>query len=159
MRDGALPDVLHSLTFEKCDLFKGALEFCCMRYSNGDGVLPRFVRCCTTTYRRQFLARKCHTKGHRTTTAQRGCADQSVRTHEDKTPQHSPAVIGSRKKVQQVTTTEPELAEDIKTCDETTKEMIRHMFNEVLKHEECTPETRKNRYQSDFQKKKCGRSW
>ena len=32
-------------------------------------------------------------------------------------------------------------AEDIKTCDETTKEMIRQIFNEVMKQEDCTPET------------------
>ena len=32
-------------------------------------------------------------------------------------------------------------AEDIKTCDATTKEMIRQIFNEVLKQEDCTPET------------------
>ena len=32
-------------------------------------------------------------------------------------------------------------AEDIKTCDETTKEILRQIFNEVLKQEECTPET------------------
>ena len=31
--------------------------------------------------------------------------------------------------------------EDIKTCDETTKEMIRQIFNEVLKQEDCTPKT------------------
>ena len=33
-------------------------------------------------------------------------------------------------------------AEDIKTCDATTKEIIRQIFNEVLKQDECTPETR-----------------
>ena len=32
-------------------------------------------------------------------------------------------------------------AEDIKACDETTKEMIRQKFNEVLKQDDCTPET------------------
>ena len=32
-------------------------------------------------------------------------------------------------------------AEDIKTCDATTKDMIRQIFNEVLKQEDCTPET------------------
>ena len=32
-------------------------------------------------------------------------------------------------------------AEDIKTCDATTREMIRQIFNEVLKHDDCTPET------------------
>ena len=31
--------------------------------------------------------------------------------------------------------------EDIKTCNETTKEMIRQILNEVLKQEDCTPET------------------
>ena len=31
-------------------------------------------------------------------------------------------------------------AENIKTYDETTKEMIRQIFNEVLKQEDCTPE-------------------
>ena len=31
-------------------------------------------------------------------------------------------------------------AADIKTYDETTKEMIRQIFNEVLKQEDCTPE-------------------
>ena len=32
-------------------------------------------------------------------------------------------------------------AEDIKTRAETTKETIRQIFNEVLKQEDCTPET------------------
>ena len=32
-------------------------------------------------------------------------------------------------------------AEDIKTCDEETKQMVRQIFNEVLKHADCTPET------------------
>ena len=32
-------------------------------------------------------------------------------------------------------------AEDIKTCDDTTKEMIRQIFNEVIKQGICTPET------------------
>ena len=32
-------------------------------------------------------------------------------------------------------------AEDIKTCDDTTKEMIRQIFNEVVKQEDFTPET------------------
>ena len=32
-------------------------------------------------------------------------------------------------------------AEDINTCDETKIDMIRRIFNEVLKHEDCTPET------------------
>ena len=32
-------------------------------------------------------------------------------------------------------------AEDIKTCDDTTKEMIRQIFNEVMKQDDCTPET------------------
>ena len=32
-------------------------------------------------------------------------------------------------------------AEDLKTCDATTTEMIRHIFNEVLKQDDCTPET------------------
>ena len=32
-------------------------------------------------------------------------------------------------------------AEDIKTSDETTKEMIRQIFNEVIKQEDCTLET------------------
>ena len=45
-------------------------------------------------------------------------------------------------------------AEDIKTCDETTKEMIRQIFNEVLKQEDCTPKTwRRNTYKSDLQKR------
>ena len=30
-------------------------------------------------------------------------------------------------------------AKDIKTCDEMTKEMIRQIFNEVIKQEDCTP--------------------
>ena len=30
-----------------------------------------------------------------------------------------------------------------KTCDETTKEMIRQIFHEVMKQEDCTPETRR----------------
>ena len=32
-------------------------------------------------------------------------------------------------------------AEDIKTCYDTTKEMIRRIFNEVIKQDDCTPET------------------
>ena len=32
-------------------------------------------------------------------------------------------------------------AEDIKTCEETTKEMVRQVFNVVLKQDDCTPET------------------
>ena len=32
-------------------------------------------------------------------------------------------------------------AEDIKTCDETTKEMIRQIINDVLKQDDCTPKT------------------
>ena len=32
-------------------------------------------------------------------------------------------------------------AEDIKACDETTKEMTRQIFDEVLKQEDCTPTT------------------
>ena len=31
-------------------------------------------------------------------------------------------------------------AEDIKTCDEETNEMVRQIFNEVLKQKDCTPE-------------------
>ena len=50
------------------------------------------------------------------------------------------AIDDLKKKVKQVTTTGIQ-AEDIKTCDETTKEMIRQMFHEVLKQENCTPET------------------
>ena len=30
--------------------------------------------------------------------------------------------------------------DDIKTCDEETKEMVRQIFNEVLKQKKCTPE-------------------
>ena len=45
-------------------------------------------------------------------------------------------------------------AEDIKTCDDTTKEMIRQIFNEVLKQEDCTPNTwRRNSYKSDLQQR------
>ena len=32
-------------------------------------------------------------------------------------------------------------ADDIKTCDATTKEMMRQIFNDVLKQDDCTPET------------------
>ena len=32
------------------------------------------------------------------------------------------------------------IAEDIKACDEETKEMVRQIFNEILKQNECTPE-------------------
>ena len=32
-------------------------------------------------------------------------------------------------------------AEDIKARDETTKEITRHIFSEVLKQDDCTPET------------------
>ena len=48
-------------------------------------------------------------------------------------------------------------AVDIKTCDETTKDMIRQIFNEVMKQEGCTPETwRKMRIKSDLQE---GKMW
>ena len=43
------------------------------------------------------------------------------------------------KKVKQVTTMES--VPKIKTCDKTTKEMMRRIFNEVTKQEDCTPET------------------
>ena len=44
-------------------------------------------------------------------------------------------------------------AEDIKTCDATTKEMIRQIFNEVLMHDDCTPETwRRIRTQMIYEK-------
>ena len=49
-------------------------------------------------------------------------------------------------------------AEDIKTCDTTTEEMIRQIFNEVLKLEDCTPETWR-RKRMKIICKKCGRSW
>ena len=50
-------------------------------------------------------------------------------------------------------------AEDIKTCDETTKQMIRQIFNEVLKQEDCTPESwRRTRIKVIYEKMKCGRS-
>ena len=49
--------------------------------------------------------------------------------------------------------------EDIKTCDATTKEMIRQIFNEVLKQEDCTRNMEDNTKESDLQKWKCGRSW
>ena len=32
-------------------------------------------------------------------------------------------------------------AEDVKTCDDTTKEMIGQIFNDVIKQGSCTPET------------------
>ena len=32
-------------------------------------------------------------------------------------------------------------ADDIKTCDATTKEMTRQIFNDALKQDDCTPET------------------
>ena len=51
-------------------------------------------------------------------------------------------------------------AEDIKTCDATTKEMIRQIFNEVLKQDECTPETwRITRIKVIYKKRKRGRGW
>ena len=46
-------------------------------------------------------------------------------------------------------------AEDIKTCDDRTKEMIRQIFNEVMKQEDCTPETwRRIRIQVTYKKGK-----
>ena len=46
-------------------------------------------------------------------------------------------------------------AEDIKTCDETTKQMIRQIFNEVLKQEDCTPESwRRTRIKVIYEKMK-----
>ena len=46
-------------------------------------------------------------------------------------------------------------AEDIKDCDDTTKEMIRQIFKEVIKQESCTPETwRRTRKKSYPQKTK-----
>ena len=49
-------------------------------------------------------------------------------------------------------------AADIKTCDATTKETIRQIFNEVLKQEDCTPETWRIIHVKAIHKK-CGRSW
>ena len=34
-------------------------------------------------------------------------------------------------------------AEDIKACDDETKEMVRHIFNEIVKQNDFTPEARK----------------
>ena len=50
-------------------------------------------------------------------------------------------------------------AEDTKTCDATTKEMISQIFNEVLKEDDCTPETWRIIRKSDLQKRKCGERW
>ena len=48
----------------------------------------------------------------------------------------------------------PFLHKDIKTCDETTKEMIRQIFNEVLKTRGLhTRNMENNTYKSDLQKK------
>ena len=49
------------------------------------------------------------------------------------------AISTLKKKANQETATEIR-AEDIKTCDEETKEMVRQTFNEVLKQKDCTPE-------------------
>ena len=51
-------------------------------------------------------------------------------------------------------------AGDVEACDATTKEMIRQIFNEVFKHEDCTPETwRIIRIKVLYKERKCGRSW
>ena len=44
-------------------------------------------------------------------------------------------------------------AEDIKACDDTTKEMIRQIFNDVLKQEDCTPTTRRRTRKKMIHKK------
>ena len=45
-------------------------------------------------------------------------------------------------------------AEDIKTCDGTTKKMTRQIFNEVMKQEDCTPETRRRKRKKVIYKKR-----
>ena len=39
-------------------------------------------------------------------------------------------------------------AEDIKGCEEETKEWIRQTFNEVLQQKDCTPETWRTKFES-----------
>ena len=49
-------------------------------------------------------------------------------------------------------------AEDIKECDEETKEMIRQIFNEIIKQKECTLEIwQRTRIKVIFKKGRCGK--
>ena len=51
-------------------------------------------------------------------------------------------------------------AEDIKACDEETKEMVRQIFNEILKQNEFTPVAwRKVRIKVIHKKRRRGRCW
>ena len=51
-------------------------------------------------------------------------------------------------------------AEDIKACDDETKEMVRQIFNEIVKQNEFTPEAwRKVRIKVIHKKRKRGRCW
>ena len=46
-------------------------------------------------------------------------------------------------------------AEDIKACDDVTREMVRQNFNEIIKQTEFTPEAwKKVKIKSDMQKKR-----
>ena len=51
-------------------------------------------------------------------------------------------------------------AEDIKACDEETKEMVRQIFNEIVKQNEFTPEAwLKVRIKVTHKKRRRGRCW
>ena len=49
--------------------------------------------------------------------------------------------------------------EDIKVCDDETKEMVRQIFKEIVKQNECTPGMAKSENKSDTQNRRRGRCW
>ena len=51
-------------------------------------------------------------------------------------------------------------AEDIKACDDETREMVRQIFNEIIKQNEFTPEAwKKVKNKSALQTRRCGNCW
>ena len=48
--------------------------------------------------------------------------------------------------------------EDIKACDDETREMVRHIFNEIIKQNDVTQEE-ESETKSDIQKRRCGKCW
>ena len=52
------------------------------------------------------------------------------------------------------------LAEDIKACDDETREMVRQIFNEIIKQIEFTPEAwKKVKIKVIYKKRRCGKCW
>ena len=50
-------------------------------------------------------------------------------------------------------------AEDIKACDDETREMVRQIFNETVKRNEVTPKAWKKVRIKVIQKRRCGKCW